>query len=331
MDNLEDETIRHTAGKMSRKKIPDDIQAEVIFKSNRECVVCNNHKRGDHIHHIDGDNSNYKFENLAFLCVYCHNDATVTSNIIKKLSAKTIIKFRDHKYQVIALERENSLKLFNSPVNGLTTEDLLTTSKNALIIIEIEKIKEEYFSADWTTRAYIITKLHKFSDHTNFRVAVDVFNFLSVAADHTRGGMTTDVAISIFSLLLDFFPYSENGEESQKTIELANACANIAFSLVYDTTIYLKNYDIAMYGLTILKYIYKKGKQQKLQQLIDKVNETYNEIVQTLQRPERNDLGNALQLVREFRADIEEGSLSFPPLSDNLMKIIYSDRQKNNK
>jgi hypothetical protein len=316
---------------MSRKKIPDDIQAEVIFKSNRECVVCDNHKRGDHIHHIDGDNSNYKFENLAFLCVYCHNDASVTGNIIKKLSAKTIIKFRDHKYQVVATDRENSLKLFNSPVNGLTTEDLLTTSKNALIIIEIEKLKEEYFSADWTTRSDIIAKLHKFSDHTNFRVAVDVFNFLSIAADQTRGGMTTDVAISIYSLLLDFFPYSDSEEESQKTIELANECANIAFSLVYDTTIYLKNYDIAMYGLTILKYIYKKGKQQKLQPLMVKVNETYNEIEQTLQRPERNDLGDALQLVREFRADIEEGTLSFPPLSANLMKIIYSDRQKNNK
>jgi hypothetical protein len=311
---------------MARKKIPDDIQAEVIFKSNRECVVCDNHKRGDHIHHIDGDSSNNKFENLALLCIYCHNDASVTGNIIKKLSAKTIIKFRDHKYQVIEKNRENSLKLFNSPINGLTTEDLLSTSKNALIIIEIEKLKEEYFSADWEKRSDIISKLHKFSDHTNFRVAVDVFNFLSIAADQTRGGMTNNVAISIFSLLLDFFPYSDNEAENQKTVELANECVNIAFSMVYDTTIYLKNYDIAMYGLTILKYIYKKGKQQKLQQLIDKVNETYNEIEQTLQRPERNDLDDALQLVREFRADIEESSLSFPSLSDNLMDLIYIDR-----
>ena len=313
---------------MSRKKIPDDIQAEVIFKSNRECVVCLNHKRGDHIHHIDGDNSNYKFENLAFLCVYCHNEASVTGNIIKKLSPKTIIKFRDHKYQVIAAARENSLKLFNSPVNGLTTEDLLTTSKNALIIIEIEKLKEEYFSADWSERSGILSKLHKFSDHTNFRVAVDVFNFLSMAADQTRSGMTTDVASTLLSTILNFFPYSDNEADNDKTIELANECENIAFSLLYDSTIYLKNYEITMYGLTILKYIYKKGKHQKLQPLINKVSETYSEIEQTLQRPERNDLGDALQLVKEFRTDIEEGTLSFPPLSDNLMKLIYSDRKQ---
>jgi hypothetical protein len=312
---------------MSRKKISDEIQAEVIFKSNRECVICDNHKRGDHIHHIDGENSNNKFENLAFLCFDCHNEASLTGSLRKKLTPKTIIKYRDFKYKAVAIERENSLKIFNSPVNELTTEDLLTTSKNALIIIEIEKLKEEYFSAEWTERSEILSKLHKFSDHTNFRVAVDVFNFLSLAADQTRSGMTINVASTILSSILKFFPYSDNEADNDKTIELANECANIAFSLLYDTTIYIKNYEIAMYGLTILKYIYKKGKQQKLQPLIDRVNETYLEIERKLLRPERNDLGEALQLVKEFRTDIEEGTLSFPILSDNLMKLIYSDRQ----
>ena len=313
---------------MSRKKIPDEVQAEVIFKSNRECVVCDNHKRGDHIHHIDGDNSNSKFENLAFLCFDCHNDASLTGSLRKKLTAKTIKKYRDLKYQVVATERENSLKVFNAPIIGLTTEDLLSTTKSAIIIIEIEKIKEEYYSAEWNKRSDIIGKLYKFSDHTNFRIAVDVFYFLSMVAGQTRGGMKTDVALSIYSLILDYFPYSDKEDENEKTIELANECVDIAFSLVYDTTIYLKNYDIAMYGLTILKYIYKKGKQQKLKQLVDKVIETYKEIEQTLQRPERNDLVDALQLVREFKADIEERTLSFPPLSDNLMRLIYADRKK---
>lgn len=313
---------------MARKKIPDETQAEVIFKSNRECVVCDNHKRGDHIHHIDGDNSNNKFENLAFLCFDCHNEASLTGSLKKKLTPKTIIKYRDHKYQVVATERENSLKVFNAPITGLTTEDLLTTTKNAVLIIEIEKIKEEYFSVEWDKRSDIISKLQKYSDHTNFRVAVDVFSFLSFTANQTRGGMTTDVAVSIFSIILNFFPHSDKKEENEKIIELANECSHIAFSLIYDSTIYLKNYDIAMYGLIILKYIYKKGKEKELKQIVDKVNETYNELEQTLQRPERTDLGDALQLTREFKADIKEGTLSFPPLSDNLMKIIYSDREK---
>jgi len=311
---------------MVRKKISDEIQAEVIFKSNRECVVCN--KRGDHIHHIDGDNSNNKFENLVFLCVYCHNEASVTNNIIKKLSPKTIIKYRDYKYKVVATERENSLKVFNTPIKGLTMEDILTTTKNAVIIIEIEKIKDEYFSSDWENRSDVIAKLNKYSEHSNFRIAVDIFNFLTVVADQTRGGMTTNVAISIFGSILDFFPFSDEESDKEKIIELSTQCANIAFSLIYDATIYLKNYDIAMYGLTILKFIHQKGKRQSIKQLNKKVSEIYQEIEQTLQRPERNDLKEALQLVREFKDDIEDGTLSFPPLSNNLMTMINKNKVK---
>ncbi len=305
---------------MTRKKIPDATQADVIFKSNRECVVCSNHKQGDHIHHLDGNDSNNELENLAFLCFDCHHEATLTGGLRKKLSAKTIVKFRDNKYQVVAAERENALKVFNAPISGLTTEDLLTVTKNAVIIIELEKIKQEYFSADWLKRSDVLVGLHKFSDHTNFRIAVDVFHFLLAAASQTRGGMTTDVASSILYLIIDFFPSSE--KEKKKTVELANQCVNIAFSLVYDATIHLKNYNVAMYGLTILKYIHKKGKQQKIKQLVEKVSKTYQEIEKTLQRPERNDLGDALQLVQEFKADIEEGSLALPLLSNNLMKLI---------
>lgn len=310
---------------MNRKKIPDEIEADVIFKSNRECVICNNHKRGDHIHHIDGDSSNNKFENLVFLCFDCHNEATIKNSLRRKLSPKTIIKYRDLKYKVIATERENSLKVFNSPINGLTKEDILSTNINAIIIIEIEKIKEEYFSADWENRPEIIEKLHIYSEHTNFRVAVDIFNFLSLVADQTRGGMTTDVAFSVFSQLLDFFPNSTEEADKNKIIELSNQCAEIAFSLIYDSTIYLNNFQIAMYGLTILKYIYKRGKQQKLKLLIEKVNAIYKEIEQMLKRPERNDLAEALQLVKEFKADLKKGTLSFPRLSNNLMKKVDSE------
>ena len=99
--------MSYTHIEMSRKKVSDEIQAEVIFKSNRECVVCDTHKRGDHIHHIDGDNSNNEFENLAFLCFDCHSEATMQRSLKKKLTPKAIIKFRDHKYQVIATARKN--------------------------------------------------------------------------------------------------------------------------------------------------------------------------------------------------------------------------------
>jgi hypothetical protein len=307
---------------MKRKKISEDIEAEVIWRSNRECVVCSTHKRGDHIHHIDGDSSNNKFENLAFLCFDCHNEASVKNSLRKKLTPKAIIKFREHKYKLVEAERNKMLEVFASSLKGLTTEDILVTTKNAVIIIEIEKIREEYFAAEWEDRSSILDKINKFREHSNFRVAVDLFNFLAVVADQTRARMPTEVAVSVFSIIVDFFPYARTEADKRKVSELANQCANIGFSLIYDAAVHLKNYTIMMWGLTILKFLFKEGKEQKITPVTQKVNEIYKEIEQTLERPGRDDLKDALQLVKEFKADIGEGTLAFPMLSANLMKLI---------
>ena len=217
----------------------------------------------------------------------------------------------------------NSKRTISKEKPCLTEEDVLRITKTALIIIEIEKIKEKYFDANWEERENVLREFHKYSDHTNITVAELVFNFLSSAADQTRGGMTQNVTISIFSLTMDFFPYSEDTKDREKIMQLAIQCINTAFSLVYDAAIYLKDYNIIMYGLTILKYIYKKGKYEKMPELTVKVDEIYKELEQTLIRPERNDLKDALDLVLLFKADREEGTLSFPPLTETLHKIIY--------
>lgn len=205
----------------------------------------------------------------------------------------------------------------------LTEEDILRINKTALIIIELEKIKEKYYDANWDERENVIRELFKYSDHTNLKVADHIFNFLSDAADQTRAGMTQNVAISIFSLTINFFPYSEDDKDRDKIIELATQCVNTAFSMVYDASIHMKDYNVIMYGLTILKYIYKKGKQENFPMLMEKVDSTYAELEETLQRRERNDLADALDLVRQFKADRKEGTLSFPPLTEKLHKLIY--------
>jgi len=230
------------------------------------------------------------------------------------------------------IERQETTKMnptiSNSTSSNLTEDDVLRICMTANILIELEKIKQGYSQSNWDKRADVLGELYKYSDHTNLKIANSVFSFLSSVADDTRSGMTSEVALSVFSLTLDFFPYSENPEDKKKIIELGNQCANIAFSMIYDTTIHRQDYNVAMYGLTILKYIYKKGKQQQLKELIDKVNETYREIEETLNRPERTDLGNAKDLVKTFRDDIEEGTLSFPYLPDHLMKLIYADKKQ---
>jgi hypothetical protein len=211
--------------------------------------------------------------------------------------------------------------------SNLTEDDFLRISLTAIILVEIEKIKQLYDKSNWNKRADALGELYKFSGYTNLKIADAVFSFLSNVADGTRSGMTSEVALAVFSLTLDFFPSFESPNNKKKIIELGNQCVNIAFSMVYDTTIHRQDYNVAMYGLTILKYIYRKGKQLKFKELNDKVNDKYDEIEKTLKRPDRTDLENAKGLVTAFRNDIEIGTLSFPYLPDHLMNLINSSKK----
>jgi len=63
---------------MSRKRIQDDVQARVLTRSRRRCCICfglnrdTSIKQGQ-IAHLDKDSSNNAEDNLAFLCLDCHD------------------------------------------------------------------------------------------------------------------------------------------------------------------------------------------------------------------------------------------------------------------
>ncbi len=206
---------------------------------------------------------------------------------------------------------------------SITEADLLQVSKTAVIIVEILKIRGRFFDSDWEERKIIIRELYAFSDHTSIPVAEVVIDFLSGIADQVGRETPENLVVSLFSLTIDYFPYSDDPLDNEKIENLGEQCANLASSLVYDASIKYRDYQVIMYGLTILKFIYKKAKQYSLSKLVQKVDDTYLELESQLQRPERNDLTDPLQLVNVFKQDREEGTLSFPPLPENLHRIIY--------
>lgn len=312
--------------KKTKKKIPLKIEADVMFKSHLQCCVCR--EKGDHIHHLDGNPSNNSIDNLVLLCFNHHNEATIKGSLSKKLSRQTILKYREHHYQLIENARQNQLGTFESPVETSTEEKLLIASKNAAIIIEIEKIKEQYFSEEWAKRDDILGQLTKFVDHSNHRLALEVFEFLSLIAGQTRGGMTYSLASSVFETVLDFFPSFNDDEKRAQTIELAKICLHIGNNIAYDSFIHLRNITLAMWGLTIIKYIYRSAKKYNLSSLIEEINQIYNELESTLRRPERTDLGDAQEMVKIFRKDLEEWDLSFPILTPHLMTRLEVDNKK---
>jgi hypothetical protein len=78
-----------------RIEVPKDIAATLEFRSDRTCCICHERGRPIQIHHIDEDPSNNDINNLAVLCLLCHNETQIRGGFGRKLDAPQVIKYRD--------------------------------------------------------------------------------------------------------------------------------------------------------------------------------------------------------------------------------------------
>ncbi len=175
-----------------RPSIPRKIEDEVMFKSKHKCY-CG--KRGEEIHHIDGNKFNNDIDNLVLICHYHHDDASVKNGLIKRLNPRQIKQRRDELYLQNEKKNRLALKHYSKTLKSITDDNLFKASLDASIIVEILKIKGAFFDEkDWNERYKILQKLHIYSDHISIRVSYEIIQFLSMVADIT---VTSDIACSI--------------------------------------------------------------------------------------------------------------------------------------
>ncbi len=218
---------------------------------------------------------------------------------------------------------EKHTEEIKSKVPGFSEDDLFRITKDALITIELEKIKEEFFDYDLEhLREKSLRKLFKFSDHTTVRISKEVFSFLSDIASTTRSGLTAEIAFTIRSLIVNFFPYEGDVEKNDEIEAIAQECIDTGNSMFYDAAIHLGNLKIAIHGILILKWIYWIGKNRKMESIKEKVLKTFEELRLTLQRPERSDLEHAKELLQIFKEDLDTRGLSYPRMPDHLLEKI---------
>ncbi len=78
----------------SRKKIPKEIEAEILFRNNRTCCICRDSTKGVQIHHIDENPSNNEESNLAVVCVDHQDEIHKLGGITKGISPILVKKFK---------------------------------------------------------------------------------------------------------------------------------------------------------------------------------------------------------------------------------------------
>ena len=116
--------------KKKRVEIPTAIVAQVQFLSDRTCCVCRVKGKPFQIHHIDENPANNEPDNLAVLCLECHNETQIQGGFGRKLNAEQITLYRDNwltqvtKIRAVQVERLSSSQTNPSTASTLSPSEL---------------------------------------------------------------------------------------------------------------------------------------------------------------------------------------------------------------
>ena len=91
--------------KKNRTKPPAKTAAKLLFLSDRTCCVCRGPEKAIQIHHIDENPCNHNLENLAVLCLECHNNTLIQGGFSRKLDAEQVKLFRNKWHKDVVLKR----------------------------------------------------------------------------------------------------------------------------------------------------------------------------------------------------------------------------------
>ena len=91
-----------------RIPIADDIAAEVLFRQDRTCCICQERGKRVQIDHIDEDHLNNDPRNLAALCFDCRDLTQIKGGFGRTLNAAQVAKYRDDWESRVAQNREHA-------------------------------------------------------------------------------------------------------------------------------------------------------------------------------------------------------------------------------
>jgi len=90
-----------------RIPIPKNLEADVLYKANHTCSICNDPNIGVQIAHIDDNPSNNNEANLIVLCVNHHDKAHIKTPISKSYTKQELEKYKNNWENTVELRRKS--------------------------------------------------------------------------------------------------------------------------------------------------------------------------------------------------------------------------------
>ena len=93
-----------------RTSIPKEVAAHVRWLSDDTCCICRERRKEIQIHHINGDPRDHSVENLAVLCLECHDNTQKKGGFTRKLDPQFVTLCRDKWLEDVASRRADANK-----------------------------------------------------------------------------------------------------------------------------------------------------------------------------------------------------------------------------
>lgn len=217
-----------------RIRIPIRIEEAVLFDSDRTCCLCRS-SNAVQVHHIDGNPGNNTIDNLAVLCINCHDQITKKGGITKNTSPGLVRKYQDEWYKIV--RKRKAKQISDVKIRDLSERKVL----NLLAIHEIRNIKaslsairdvREYEKELNKLRAFVgfeydsIVKLELMGALSSFTI----FDFKTESASELAYHISclTTAALPISSLVS-----SSKSKISKSDKDVLLAAATMGFSMCY--------------------------------------------------------------------------------------------------
>lgn len=142
--------------KENRTPIPKEVANIALFLSNRSCCVCRTPGRAIQLHHLDGNRNNHKLDNLAVLCLQCHDETLLKGGFGRKLNSGLIKLYRNELY----LENKRRFELIPNLKNIFTEievskkQQITKNTQSLADYMFYETIDICYENEDWGLLAF---------------------------------------------------------------------------------------------------------------------------------------------------------------------------------
>ena len=286
------------------------------------CCVCR--QRGHQIHHLDGDPSNNSIENLSYLCLTHHDEASRIGGLARKLTAATIRLFRTEWYRAVELGRLPIEPASATPA-AFDRDQIL----ESLAIHEVRKVSHQVRGArSWEALGDACRALSPYALQRSPAISREVLEALHWATTQTRGGMPDSVA-SLVSLLCREASPTWNlksrmrREISPAELQVLELAVDVAHGLSYDGAKYLRSLKVVDDGGLVLWAVLRFSHLNKLDDLRQHVEQAFATSISGARDRGDDPFEDAVRWLEFLRADaLAVGDIRVPQMPMDLAKQL---------